>query len=339
MKMRCITCHRPATLCEETNRRRIYCGQACQKQFHIGLKTGRDDAGEEIDDPTIVGFQTSKGRVFRVPIEIVRKFKVIAEMFNNNFDNYIPLPNVSGPTFEIILEYLQRKVDFYDAPPGVLLNVARAAIYLNVEEIVLYNPVIGAIRTQLLNVNSADFADTCAQFDLYMLYALSIQDGVNLTAFRSKYAKTFSNARSDVLSLLNCGNPYLWACASGNVSLADFILRRGGVLVDERTEGQTLASIIEGTYNGEDYILKSMLKYKQGDGKYYEIIKLLLDRGLKTTSRIFAASIQRLEMLQLLIDKGRQPPPDLLKFAIDLGKDDVVAYLRNLGPSKKQRNE
>lgn len=118
-----------------------YCGEECQKNDFIGKKnrnkkvskgpivTDRKQAlaialdearrasvglkADGIDDPDIVGIETSDGKRFRITKSQSSLFGYIWDRIQNGTDDYVTLNNVDGSTFTTLLDMQDREMVIY----------------------------------------------------------------------------------------------------------------------------------------------------------------------------------------------------------------------------------
>lgn len=101
--MKCIQCKTAAARVCEKHTQNAYCGSACQKLYHIGLK----DPDANIDDDDIIGLESADGVKFRVPREVIyRMGETLKNLIEDaGTDVYIPLPNIRSNIVEMLIEF------------------------------------------------------------------------------------------------------------------------------------------------------------------------------------------------------------------------------------------
>jgi Skp1 family, tetramerisation domain len=126
--MQCLACHRHKLdlLCEAGNTSRIFCNSRCQEDFYIGLKH------DGIDDPDMIGLQSSDGILFKVRLEDALQFKTLASLIEDaGPDDYIPLPNIDGATVRLLLAMVREAETGAFLETDQLFKLAYALVYLD----------------------------------------------------------------------------------------------------------------------------------------------------------------------------------------------------------------
>jgi hypothetical protein len=131
--MKCIGCHKkPAKWQEKGNPDRVFCGKPCQ----IGLK----DPELSIDDDDIVGFETSDGRKFTLKEQEAKQMLTIANLLEEGaavYNDYIPLPNIDGATFELLIKFIHgEELSFLEMQYHVFFDLFDAANYLDFQNFI-----------------------------------------------------------------------------------------------------------------------------------------------------------------------------------------------------------
>lgn len=130
MQSRCIQCREnPAKWQERLALSRIYCSRLCQ---FIGLKD---------DDPDSVGLEANDGTTrIKITTDQAKEMKTIEYLLEDSgADEYIPLPQISGPTLLLIEQFIQSgQVDTEFMSHDDFFDLLKAANYLDFERLLFY---------------------------------------------------------------------------------------------------------------------------------------------------------------------------------------------------------
>lgn len=93
-------------------------------QKFLGLKSGADEAGPDVNDDDIIGIKTMNGKMFRITRQQSQRFGTINNLLQDfSADDYIFLPNVSSLEFATMLDDRSDDEKFF--------ALLRAATYLD----------------------------------------------------------------------------------------------------------------------------------------------------------------------------------------------------------------